>query len=198
MKERTKIIQALINEIQAKTYLEIGISKGENFNKIVCETKIGVDPLVKTNYQMSSDSFFEQNRMTFDVIFIDGLHHWEQVYRDVINSLIILNPKGYIVCHDINPQNEHQQNIPVTKLHKLWTGDCWKAWVRLRRESENLNMYVVNTDFGCGVISHGKQNKLIADLELTYENLANNRVEWLNLITEKQFYENINSNAGMF
>jgi hypothetical protein len=40
---------------------------------------------------MTSDEFFEINKSTYDIIFIDGLHIDEQVERDIINGLKILN-----------------------------------------------------------------------------------------------------------
>ena len=36
---------------------------------------------------MTSDEFFKQNEDTYDVIFIDGLHTSDAVYRDINNSL---------------------------------------------------------------------------------------------------------------
>ena len=39
---------------------------------------------------MSSDEFFLKNKDQFDIIFIDGLHVYEQVKRDIENSLIVL------------------------------------------------------------------------------------------------------------
>ena len=41
---RTEIIQILINKIQAKKYLEIGMGPGLNFADIKCEYKVCVDP----------------------------------------------------------------------------------------------------------------------------------------------------------
>jgi hypothetical protein len=76
-------------KISAKSYLEIGVSGGENFQKIRCENKVGVDPepTSPATIFLPSDDFFKQNKETFDVIFIDGLHHSDQVLRDINNSL---------------------------------------------------------------------------------------------------------------
>eukprot|EP01034_Spumella_vulgaris_P040549 gene40549-50156_t len=72
---------------------------------------IGVDPSKGGTHRMTSDDFFAQNTEFFDVIFVDGLHEANQVFRDVTNALKWLNPGDYI-----NP----------------WTGDTWKAAVTLR------------------------------------------------------------------
>jgi len=185
--KRTDIIQSLINKIDAKKYLEIGVSAGENFRDIKCETKVGVDPEPNTpaTIHVTSDDFFKNNKEKFDVIFIDGLHHADQVYRDIANALLCLNDDGYIVCHDMNPELEQHQVIPFNG--GIWNGDCWKAYVQLRQERDDLAMYVVDTDYGCGVIKKGYQEKLDKIYNLNFHTFAQKRKEWLNLITPDQF-----------
>lgn len=194
--ERTDIIQTLINSIGAKSYLEIGISNGANFKKIVCENKVCVDPepLSKADYVLTSDEFFKHNDKTFDVIFIDGLHHADQVYRDIINSLHVLREGGYIVCHDMNPQKEEHQIIPFRG--GTWNGDCWKAFASLRRDRSDLEMFTVDTDYGCGIIRKGTQEPLDINAgdELTYADFDKNRKEWLNLISPEEFEKEFGKN----
>jgi hypothetical protein len=189
---RTEIINHLIKKIDAKSYLEIGVREPEgNYNKIVCENKVAVDPVPLGTgiIALTSDAFFKQNQETFDVIFIDGLHVAEQVERDIINSLAVLNPGGYIVCHDMNPTEELMQRVPIETMG-AWTGDCWKAWVKLRSERKDLVMSVLDTDFGVGVITRGEQELVsLNGLGLTYTNLDANRQKWLNLVTPNKLYE---------
>ena len=135
--------------------------------------------------------FFSQNKETFDVIFIDGLHWSEQVYKDIINSLDVLSEGGYIICHDMSPYCEFIQRYPQPRRESEWTGDCWKAWVKLRSDRDDLKMAVVDTDYGCGVITRGNQDKLKVDDELTWDLLDNKRVELLNLISIEKFNEDI-------
>ena len=187
---RTDIIQTLINHVKAKSYLEIGISAGDNWEKIRCENKVSVDPepLAKADIILTSDEFFEQNKETFDVIFVDGLHHADQVYRDITNALDVLNEGGYIVCHDMNPLKKEHQVIPFNG--GTWNGDCWKAFVELRKDREDLEMYTVDTDHGCGIIRKGTQKTI--DIQnpmdkLEFEDFNENRVEWLNLISPEKF-----------
>ncbi len=186
---RTDIIQLLIDKIKAKSYLEIGVSGGENFQTIRCENKVGVDPELTSpaTIFLTSDEFFKQNKDTFDVIFVDGLHHADQVLRDIIHSLKILNEGGYIVCHDMNPEKEEHQIIPFTG--GTWNGNCWEAFVQLRQERSDLKMCVVNTDHGCGIIQKGKQELLEINKKVNYKNFNKNRKEWLNLIEVTDFYE---------
>jgi len=186
---RTEVIQKIINKIKAKKYLEIGMGPGINFAEIECDYKVCVDPnpTVSVTYQLTSDDFFKQNTETFDVIFIDGLHWCNQVYKDIINSLDVLNDFGYIICHDINPYCEFIQRYPQPKPESEWTGDCWKAWTQLKSERSDLNMYVVDTDSGCGIITKGYQNLIKLNQELTWDYLNNNRQKLLNLISVEDF-----------
>lgn len=153
---RYDIINQLITENNYQTYLEIGAQNGFNFKKINIAQKMSIDPDPESaaTEVISSDDFFAKNTKTFDIIFVDGLHHWEQVERDIINSLKCLNDGGTIVCHDMKPENEEQQIVP--RISKAWTGDCWRAWVKLRTR-DDLEMFVYDTDHGVGVIKKGKQ-----------------------------------------
>lgn len=189
---RTDIINFLIKKIDAKKYLEIGISDGKNFADIKCDYKVSVDPdpNSKATFTGLSDDYFKQNTEKFDVVFVDGLHYDWQVYRDIINSLGALNEGGYIVCHDLNPLEEDHQSVFCNR--NKWNGNCWIAFVKLRQTRDDLTMFTVDTDEGCGIICKGSQTTLPNDLELTWENFDKNRVEWLNLISVNQFLKENN------
>jgi hypothetical protein len=189
--ERTQIIQHLINKCSAKKYLEIGMGGGHNFHSIRCEYKVSVDPnpTVHVTHRLTSDEFFNQNKEIFDVIFIDGLHMDLQVYRDILNSLSCLSENGYIICHDMSPMEELIQRYPQPMVESPWTGDCWKAWVKLKSERTDLDMVVVDTDYGCGVISKGNQDLIRIDEELTWDFLDRERKKILNLISVNEFLE---------
>ena len=84
---------------------------------------------------MTSDEFFKQNEKRFDLIFIDGLHEANQVFRDVKNSLNYLNENGVILLHDCNPSIEEHQTFPQSLDHNkrhlnIWLGDTWKTVTR--------------------------------------------------------------------
>lgn len=186
--DRIEIINKLIKSINGKKYLEIGVEGGLCFPNIQAEYKVGVDPDIhsKATVKETSDSFFEKNTEFFDVIFVDGLHLAEQVEKDVINSLKVLNDGGYIVCHDLLPTQEYMQLR--NRLSGLWTGDCWKAWVKLRSERSDLVMYAIDTDWGCGVIQKGSQNTInIDNIPITYSNLMKHKQEWLNIVSIEEF-----------
>ena len=191
---RWEIINALGKKINAKDYLEVGVSRGRCVSRVNIENKVAVDPKPNggmgrenVTHVMTSDEFFADNDKKFDVIFIDGLHTAHQTRVDILNALEVLNDVGYIVCHDMNPAIERAQANPPA-----WNGDCWKAWVRLRQERSDLDMFVVDTDEGCGVISkafpyYRGLEKLVIDSEISYKQLEANRKEWLNLISVQDF-----------
>ena len=88
---RTAIIQEIINKKNYKSYLEVGCDNDENFSKIQIESKIGIDPLKGGTLRMTSDEFFINNHQSFDIIFLDGLHTYEQTIKDIYNGLRFLN-----------------------------------------------------------------------------------------------------------
>lgn len=169
---RTEIINSLIKKHNYKSYLEIGLDDpNNNYNYIQCDNKECVDPFfeedhkngfdVQVNdfeniikniltYRMTSDDFFKQNTKKYDIIFIDGLHTKEQVGKDIINSLKVLNPGGKIVCHDCLPINEASQIVPRKQAY--WFGDVWRTIAELSKQ--NINFCTVDCDCGCCVINY--------------------------------------------
>ena len=189
---RTSIINYFIKKIQAKSYLEIGISDGANFRQIHCDKKVGVDPALDSpaTIHLTSDDFFARNTDYFDVVFIDGWHQADQVKRDILNSLTVLNTGGVIICHDMNPLTEIVQMVPRISLN--WNGDCWRAFVELRQTRTDLEMFTIDCDEGVSVIKKGQQELLNVNVDINYDNFSRNRNEWLNLISVDEFTNSMN------
>ncbi len=137
-------------------YLEIGVFQNAVFDTIYLseKNKYGVDPSTGGNLRMTSDEFFSNNKTFFDVIFIDGLHHYEQCQKDCINALKFLKTDGIILLHDLLPQNADEEYVP--QMNKTWTGDVWKVAVELSM-SKNLDFRIVNIDHGVGILKKKKQ-----------------------------------------
>ena len=135
---------------------------------------------------MTSDEFFRRFYDTYDLIFIDGLHEAWQVKKDIANALKHLKPGGVIVMHDCKPRNEAEQTVPKPKPQKIWTGDAWKSFVELRQR-DDLEMYVVDTNNGIGIIRPGSQEPLKIEAPLEYKHLKQNINQWLNLKTVHEF-----------
>lgn len=193
---RSDIINSLIKKHDYKSYLEIGVNTpaqpGYNWVNVKIDLKHGVDPEVDTTYKMTSDEFFEKHiSQKYDFIFVDGLHIFDQCYRDIINSLNYLNDNGTIMAHDTNPLSEITQR--PERVTDIWHGDVWKAVVKLRLVNENVEIYTIDTDEGCSIIKKGKQEllKLKDDIKeedmYHYEVLDAHRKKLLNLITTEEF-----------
>lgn len=185
MTNHVELIQYLIDKFQLKSYLEIGVESGNCFDAIRCEHKIGIDPAWGTPaIHWTSNEFFNRNKEKFDIIFIDGWHHAEQMEIDVHNALAVLNPNGFIICHDCNPVDEKMQIIP--RQQKIWTGNVWKGWVKLR-QLPFISMFVLDMDYGCGVIRRGHQGTIFIE-NPTWNDFVENRREWLNLKEPEYIY----------
>jgi len=203
---RIEVIQRVINVLRGRTYLEIGVSDGACFCSLEASKKIGVDPIppsasvaLQTEessasyFELSSDAFFEQhapNILTggLDVVFIDGLHTYDQSYRDTINSLKYLNPGGLILLHDCLPRSELQARVARnfedaarlnegTDWNREWLGDVWKAILRLRSQHSDIQTCVLNCDYGIGIVYKAKNLRrptyTLAQIEnMTFADLA--------------------------
>ena len=129
--------------------------------KIKAKNKI-VDPYSGGNFRGTSDFFFSQNEKNFDCIFIDGLHEYHQVLKDIKNSLEILSEDGIILLHDCLPTSLHKQAVPRYK--NIWNGDVWKSIVYYRT-LENIDIVTCKIDQGISAIRKVK-NKDCLDLKL--------------------------------
>ncbi len=188
-KKRQEIIQELIDLKKFEDYLEIGTFKNDLFDYINCKDKIGVDPKSGGNVRKTSDEFFLNNNKKFDLIFIDGLHTYDQVRKDIDNSLKVIKDNGIILLHDCFPRNYYYQAVPRCQIN--WNGDTWKALVE-KRTDKNLDVYCLNADEGIGVILKRK-NKNYLNLNinnfgnLKYSDYSNNYKKYLNLIDYEEF-----------
>ncbi|MBU2634663.1 MAG: class I SAM-dependent methyltransferase [Nanoarchaeota archaeon] len=221
--ERVRVIQEILNKIKGRNYLEIGVANGDTFTSIDAMLKIGVDPgnpsdkikeIIGDNinyFQMKSDDFFKNSEnipydYKIDVVFIDGLHEFKQVIRDVENCLKYLNKRGVIILHDCNPFNEIT-SIPANSYEEAkkkaiskglnwtgaWNGDVWKAIVYLRSKHNDLNIFTFDCDCGLGIITKGKPECILdysfKDIEsMTYDDLKLNRKKFLNF-KELDFFQ---------
>jgi SAM-dependent methyltransferase len=187
---------SLLNLLRAKSdyqsYLAVGLGKREeNFDLVATRIKLSVDERQSdANFQLTPDEFFAQNKLTFDLISVRGLHDADQAERAVANALKILRPGGTIVVSDCNPTSEDQQRVPASGAES-WMGDVWKAWVKLMATREDLKMVVVNLETGLGVITRGKQGKVTLPAKLSYEALAGNRKQLLNLVEPVDFVKGL-------
>lgn len=196
MKYRYEIINHIIEKRGYKSYLEIGVKDGVCFDRIICRGKWGMDinPLfVNPNVKkMSSDDYFAMTRgVEFDIIFIDGDHHEEQVDRDLWNALRCLAPNGTIVMHDCDPKDAKYATHEREADQIIWSGTAYKSFLSMRRSNPGLTMFVVDIDWGCGVIQRGEQTLLDIPEHPTWDEFDANKTSWLNLINVEEFMRRI-------
>ncbi len=216
--DRMYVIQEVIKKKRATVYLEIGVYEGECFLRTRCRRKIAVDPhilissakkrkyylrnfsnLFNRYFEMTSDDFFQKHhafllRNRPDVVFIDGLHTYEQSLQDVQHALNYLKDDGVIIMHDCNPLSEaaafpapsceHAVNIPG--FSGEWNGDVWKTIVHLRSSRRDLDVFVLDCDQGLGIITKRKPENVLAYSpeairSLSYQDLERDRQTLLNL-----------------
>ena len=190
---RVSIIQSLIDKHGYQTYAEIGVRDGSCFNSINVGYKVGVDPdktSAATTF-ITSDEFFASNDRKFGIIFLDGLHESSQVTKDIENSLACLEEGGTIVMHDNLPTSEFIQIVPQQPDHNEWTGDVWRSFVKVRQEREDIEAFVVDTDWGVGILRKGKSEKLVIPdgVEINYANFVLNKEVWMNVRCVEWFKE---------
>lgn len=199
----SEIINKLVRDNSYKSYLEIGISSGNTFKEVICDVKDGVDPhgdrsnpevVSFVTYPYTSDEFFEKYiNKKYDIVFIDGLHHCNQVLRDVYNSIVNLNSGGIILLHDTKPYTELMQRNPQpdeVAMGGIWTGDVWKAVAKFRSKETNFICETINFDLGLSFIYEGSSTPITipSDEELTYEYYLENQAYILNFVPTEKYY----------
>ena len=144
----SSLINNLTHCSQIQNYLEIGVQHGKTFEAVRARNKYGVDPSPKFStkhlgsnmafYKTTSDDFFSKlnKNIKFDFAFIDGLHTFDQTYRDFKNVLKHLTPDGMILLDDVIPYDSYASSphqIHALALrhesgnsHNAWQGDVYK------------------------------------------------------------------------
>jgi glycosyltransferase involved in cell wall biosynthesis len=150
------VINKILEKIKVDRYLEIGASGGDTLRHVKATFRVGVDPRPQERglttatefFSISSDEFFARGNAvgTFGVTLVDGLHHADQVYRDIENACRV---SDVVVVPNTNPISEILQVVPY--LGGDWTGDVWKAVARVRAEGQHA-VRTINAGFGISVI----------------------------------------------
>lgn len=211
---RLDLIQHAIDAIGAVRYLEIGVAEGWCFCGVRVAERIGVDPIPaapavvaqlqapgSTYVSLTSDDFFSREAPRLlargvDVVFIDGLHTYDQSYRDCVNALRYLNPGGVIFMHDClpisaaeacaTPSYDEALRLNGPGWSGLWTGDGWKAVVALRSLHPDVEACVLDCDHGVGTVWRRPARRALgytADqiAAMSYDDLVRDRTRLLGL-----------------
>lgn len=211
---RAVILQKLINKMGVLNYLEIGVNDGSTFLKLEAKTKLAVDPRFKVPggwednenehwFEITSDAFFLSQKEwlqenPLDLVFIDGLHTYEQSLADVLNSLQFLRPGGLIVMHDCLPTSDAAAAPTIQQARTLrglngkggaggpWMGDVYRTILHLRSLNPELHVCVLDSDCGLGFVRPGQPDSMLSFDEhqirtFSYQELTKDMEYLLNL-----------------
>ena len=122
---RSAVVQQVLDLFPDPVYLEIGVDHGQTFHSVSAARKTAVDPNFKfvpdadtalvDYHAVTSNEYFATfcpADKFFDVVYIDGLHIFEQTLRDLLNAALRLRPGGVIVIDDIVPAS-YQSAMPL-------------------------------------------------------------------------------------
>jgi hypothetical protein len=157
---------ALLNaQLAPKSYFEIGTESGESAARFACPT-ICIDPQFNLSshivagkrelhlYQMTSDAFFAGPHLERilpdgpDIAFLDGMHRFEYLLRDFINTEMRAHSRSLLLLHDCLPQNQRMTSRLAVAgpeaegphLRFAWTGDVWKIIPLLKKYRPDLHV----------------------------------------------------------
>ncbi len=117
----------IINNFKVKKVVCVDIWEDENFkeeqhkNFNNFKTNINEFSNIVETFKGTSDNYFLNQEDKFDVIYIDGSHEADQVYKDIKNSWKILNMNGILICDDYFYGNiyKNPDNVPSIAINKF-------------------------------------------------------------------------------
>jgi hypothetical protein len=162
-----ELFGALNSILEPKSYFEIGTESGQSAARYSCPS-VCVDPHFAISadivgektilhlFQMKSDEFFAagylENLLPFgpDIAFLDGMHRFEYLLRDFINTESVAHARTLVLLHDCLPQNQRMTNrLPIAGPEEetwrfAWTGDVWRVIPILKKYRPDLRILFVD------------------------------------------------------
>jgi Methyltransferase domain len=155
------VLSGIHAALRPSTYLELGVAAGATLALATTATiAVGVDPVpaplehvlragARVVHETSDAFFAERTRASVfgerpvELVFIDGLHLFEQALRDFMNAERWCAEGSTIVLHDC---------VPITastarreRSTRFWVGDTWKAAWALARHRPDLRLRTILT-----------------------------------------------------
>lgn len=189
-------------------YLEIGVDEGTTLALARSPTiAIGVDPEPRLGaafeaqtrlFYETSDEFFANDRLPgllggkqLGLVFIDGLHVFEQSLLDFVNAERFCGPRSVVLFHDTVPVDEVTQR--PQRQTSFYTGDVWKTVVCLKHYRPDLDIFTIATpqtgltvvlglDAQSRVLDERYDEAVKAFGAISYAELQGRETEMLNII----------------
>lgn len=161
-------LAGLHTHLAPRTYLEVGTETGASLALVSCDA-IAVDPQFQLYvsatgrrkrtffFQMPSDAFFASENARellgrpVDLAFLDGMHRFEYLLRDLIGAEAACHPRSLILLHDcvpLNPRMSLRKQLPggppEQDTASFWTGDVWKLLPTLKKYRPDLRVHVLD------------------------------------------------------
>jgi hypothetical protein len=152
----------------AKSYLEIGVADGKTFLHVDFDLKHAVDPKFRFDtrnheserckfFETTSDDFFlyfANSKVKYDIIFLDGLHTFEQTFRDICSTQAHCHDRTIWLIDDVYPSDAFSalpSEALSRKFRKLqhgsgkgpWHGDVFKTMFAIHDFFPNLSYRTV-------------------------------------------------------
>jgi hypothetical protein len=155
-----ELLRQLHEEVQPAVYLEIGVGRGDSLRLSRTRT-IAIDPAPHPHpkslqgkpdvllYVGTSDAFFQNygregvlGETPLDLAFIDGLHTFPQVVRDLQNIERWGHARTVVAIHDVVPRNVREAATAFQA--GAWTGDVWRIVAFLREHRPDLRCWLTD------------------------------------------------------
>lgn len=176
------VLSRLHKTVRPDWYLEVGTQTGASL-KLSTARSISIDPayilrneVVGTKpelhmFQQTSDAFFQSGRMQdlkakVDLAFLDGMHLFEYLLRDFMNTERFSDKNTVVVLHDCLPWNANMaiRNRADCKTNE-WTGDVWKIVPVLQKYRPDLTIDILDAaPTGLVIVSNlDSKNTVLSD-----------------------------------
>ncbi|MER2264568.1 class I SAM-dependent methyltransferase [Methylobacterium oxalidis] len=208
----------------ARRYLEVGVFHGHTFFNVDVDFKVAVDPTFQFDpaahqndrtrfHPVGSDDFFRSARYEpFDLIYLDGLHTFEQTLRDFLNSLAFAHDRTIWLFDDTVPNDNFSALPDQERCYRLrralgngdwaWMGDVFKVVYFIR---SMMKFYHFRTFGGHGQTVVWRDPKQYDEREATplarigempYEDFVETYVATMNFAEDEQIYATLERYAA--
>ena len=171
---RADIINQIAKLFKNPVYLEVGVWQGGTFRSVSVPRKVAVDPKFDFDHvekqkiehdseyhELTSNDYFAIHPSAtnkFDIIFLDGLHTFEQTLTDLMHAIDRVKNNGIIIIDDVIPDSfpasmrsegqcyQFRQNTGDSSTH--WMGDVYKLVFFINAFMLNWNYFTVGETHG--------------------------------------------------